>query len=121
MRVGARSVARKVVVRARALLGSEGESLNVRWDIKVNQPITKTKAGSDFLRAGYIDYKRTFEQAMDASWKDYEFDLSLVDSGWIIIEETISVEIELSTPARRPSVDDRRELSVAVDSVTTKP
>ncbi len=93
MRVGAHAASRKLIVRARALPGPKGENLKVRWRIATHKAV---------------------EQAMDANWKDYTFDLPPGNTNR-------SIEVELSASARRPSYEDKRELAVAVDSIKAEP
>jgi tetratricopeptide (TPR) repeat protein len=89
----AEPASKKVIMRARALPGPGGEAL----------PVHLTVGGRD---AGV--------RLFDAGWRDYSFDVPPDASRGRLV-------IELSAPSRRPSVDDPRELAVAVDTVRTEP
>jgi hypothetical protein len=94
MKVRRRADDRTVTLLARALPGSNGEPITVRF---------------------FINGIDVGEREMDGQWKRYEFKLS--DA--MLRDDTVMLEIR--APARRPSAEDRRELAVAVDSVSTGP
>jgi 4-amino-4-deoxy-L-arabinose transferase-like glycosyltransferase len=83
-----------VVLKARALPGANGEPLPVRFRIN----------GVD---AGV--------QMMDGQWRSYRFTLP----GGMVPDATVVLQIDAQ--ARQPSVDDLRDLAVAVDGVSTEP
>lgn len=92
IKVGRDASARRVVIHARALPDPNGQPITVRWSV-------------DGVAVG--------EVSMDANWRDYSFDLPPSTS-------TVAV-IGLNAPARRPSVEDSRQLAVAVDWVKSEP
>jgi 4-amino-4-deoxy-L-arabinose transferase-like glycosyltransferase len=83
-----------VVVRARALPMPDGGPLKVRWRINRHD---------------------VAEFAMDGEWREYTLQIPPdTKAGDDLV-------VELFAPARRPSVEDMRELAVAVDWVSTLP
>lgn len=94
LKVGRQANTSRIVVRARALGGPNGEPMPVSWRI----------AGRDM---GVT--------SMDPQWRDYQFQLPPETP------PSDAVVIELSAPARRPALVDRRQIAVAIDEVRAEP